>query len=91
MTSSQQTWEIEKGQYSTWFSREKRGEATLRDRGQIPEMKAHCYEEIHMVKTDSTQVSEHPQHQREGLGPGAFAAGPASGQTSSPATDTKKR
>ena len=71
MTSSQQTWEIEKGQY-TWFSREKRGEATLRDRDQIPEKKAHNYEEIQVVKTENTQVREHPQHQRDALGPGTL-------------------
>ena len=48
------------------------GEATLRDRDKIPEKKAHNYEEIHVVKTENTHVREHPQHQRDALGPGTL-------------------
>ena len=89
MTSSQQTWEIEKGQY-TWFSREKRGEATLRDRDQIPEKKAHNYEKSTWWKQRTLRSGSihSTREMRWGLGP--FAAGPAPGQMSSPATDTKK-
>ena len=59
----------------TWFSREKWGEVTLRDRDQISEKKAHNYKEINVVKTENTQVSEHPQHQGDALGLGPSLQG----------------
>lgn len=61
--------------HATRLSREKWGEATLRGRDQTPEKKAPNYEEIHVVKTENTQVSKHPQHRGDALGLGPSLQG----------------